>query len=182
MSTSSGIGAPRGLRKPGGIGGLARPGHQAKTPSSGGIAPPAAAGMRRGPSNASSTGSGFTRASASGANDGFQINDRVRVESMNIEGTLRFLGSTHFKPGTWAGIELDEEGAGKNDGSVAGHVYFTCPPQTGIFVLASKLSQPIEGDSAGGAPTASRIGLRGPSAGLRRPSTGAPGIPSPSKP
>jgi hypothetical protein len=126
-------------------------------------------------SNASSTGSGLAKSSA---NDSFQINSRVRVESMNIEGTLRFLGSTHFKPGTWAGIELDDEGTGKNDGSVAGHVYFTCPPQTGIFVLASKLSAPADNDS-GSAP---RGGLRSSSAALRQPSTGAVGIPSPAKP
>lgn len=48
------------------------------------------------------------------------IGQRVTVESMNISGTLRFLGTTQFKAGVWAGIELDEAGTGKNDGSVAG--------------------------------------------------------------
>jgi dynactin complex subunit len=51
------------------------------------------------------------------------IGERVLVDSMNIVGTLRFLGDTRFKPGTWAGIELDIIGTGKNDGSVQGYVY-----------------------------------------------------------
>ncbi|KAI9230744.1 MAG: hypothetical protein DHS80DRAFT_20987 [Piptocephalis tieghemiana] len=71
----------------------------------------------------------------------YQVNERVRVETLSLEGTVRYLGPTHFKPGTWAGLELDEEGTGKNDGSVGGEAYFSCPPATGIFVLVSKLSK-----------------------------------------
>ncbi|KAI9596550.1 hypothetical protein BDF19DRAFT_421587 [Syncephalis fuscata] len=189
MSTAGGFGAPRGLRKPGmngvggsGIGSPIKSGQHSRGPSSsGGTGQSMTTGMRRVPSNASSTGTGLMRPPANGAGtgDNFQVNSRVRVESMNIEGTLRFLGSTHFKPGTWAGIELDDEGAGKNDGSVAGHVYFSCPPQTGIFVLASKLSAPSNANNTG---SASRIGLRGPPGGLRRPSTGSVGVPAPVKP
>lgn len=37
-------------------------------------------------------------------------------------GTLRYLGTTDFAPGEWAGVELDEA-IGKNDGSVAGRRY-----------------------------------------------------------
>ncbi|KAI9315470.1 hypothetical protein BX666DRAFT_1955801 [Dichotomocladium elegans] len=50
------------------------------------------------------------------------IGTRVIVPSLCVIGTLRFLGNTKFKPGTWAGIELDVEGAGKNNGSVQGYV------------------------------------------------------------
>ncbi|RUS30890.1 hypothetical protein BC938DRAFT_478795 [Jimgerdemannia flammicorona] len=56
----------------------------------------------------------------SAVDEGFRPGDRVVVESMNIVGTLRFIGTTKFKPGTWAGIELDTPGGGKNDGAVAG--------------------------------------------------------------
>ncbi|KAI8342434.1 hypothetical protein BC941DRAFT_412761 [Chlamydoabsidia padenii] len=73
------------------------------------------------------------------------IGERVVVDSMNIVGTLRFLGDTRFKPGTWAGIELDIIGTGKNDGSVQGLQYFSCPPETGIFVMASKVA-PLDRD------------------------------------
>ncbi|KAF7723253.1 hypothetical protein EC973_002146 [Apophysomyces ossiformis] len=77
---------------------------------------------------------------------GLSVNDRVAVDSMNIVGTLRFLGQTHFKAGLWAGIELDIVGAGKNDGSVAGKRYFSCPPQTGLFIQANKVA-PLDRDS-----------------------------------
>ncbi|KAI8065742.1 hypothetical protein BC940DRAFT_368511 [Gongronella butleri] len=69
-----------------------------------------------------------------------QVGDRVLVEGkLHLVGTLRYLGPTDFKPGNWAGIELDERGHGKNNGTVQGITYFTCPDDTGIFVLASKL-------------------------------------------
>ncbi|KAI8084716.1 uncharacterized protein BX664DRAFT_337611 [Halteromyces radiatus] len=72
-------------------------------------------------------------------NDDPRIGDRVLVEGRQLYGTLRFLGPTEFKTGTWAGIELDNIGTGKNDGSVQGIYYFTCAPNTGIFVLSSKI-------------------------------------------
>ncbi|KAI8097830.1 uncharacterized protein B0P05DRAFT_483030 [Gilbertella persicaria] len=74
------------------------------------------------------------------------IGDRVAVDSMNIIGTLKFLGEAEFKEGYWAGIQLDILGSGKNDGSVKGIRYFSCPPQTGLFVLASKIT-PLDSDS-----------------------------------
>ncbi|ORX86796.1 hypothetical protein K493DRAFT_307011 [Basidiobolus meristosporus CBS 931.73] len=63
-----------------------------------------------------------------------QVGDRIQVDSMGILGTLRFIGSTKFKPGIWAGIELDQQGTGKNDGIVDGH----CTP---ISESASELSE-----------------------------------------
>ncbi|OZJ02064.1 hypothetical protein BZG36_04968 [Bifiguratus adelaidae] len=69
-----------------------------------------------------------------------QVGDRVQVQSAeNAIGTLRFLGTTDFKTGIWAGVELDVEGTGKNDGSVNGVYYFHCAPKTGLFALASKI-------------------------------------------
>ncbi|KAI8875138.1 hypothetical protein K501DRAFT_299486 [Backusella circina FSU 941] len=65
---------------------------------------------------------------------------------MGIVGTLRFLGEADFKEGLWAGIQLDIIGSGKNDGSVKGKRYFNCPAQTGLFVLASKVT-PLDQDS-----------------------------------
>lgn len=50
-----------------------------------------------------------------------RIGDKVFVNASKgmLVGRLRFLGSTEFAPGYWAGVELDEC-VGKNDGSVAG--------------------------------------------------------------
>lgn len=53
-------------------------------------------------------------------NNQLYIGDRVAVDSMGIIGTLKFLGETEFKEGMWAGIQLDLNGSGKNDGSVKG--------------------------------------------------------------
>lgn len=91
------------------------------------------------------------------------VGDRVRMQSMGMEGTLRYVGETEFKAGVWAGVELEGgfAGKGKNDGSVNGYAthyyscreltrsvpYFACPPLCGVFVLASKLSPPTAGIS-----------------------------------
>ncbi|XP_078085749.1 CAP-Gly domain-containing linker protein 4 isoform X6 [Mustelus asterias] len=59
-------------------------------------------------------------------------------------GTLRFCGTTEFASGQWAGIELDEP-EGKNDGSICGIQYFSCPIKYGIFAPLSKISKvPVE--------------------------------------
>ncbi|KAJ1967311.1 hypothetical protein IWQ62_001944, partial [Dispira parvispora] len=71
----------------------------------------------------------------------FNVGERVQVPSMGLAGTLKFLGPVHFKPGVWAGVHLDQDGQGKNDGVVKGTRYFECPPNCGIFVLAQKLEK-----------------------------------------
>ncbi|KAF8591027.1 hypothetical protein K439DRAFT_1657108 [Ramaria rubella] len=75
----------------------------------------------------------------------FEPGDAVRIESLGMEGTLRFLGPIEGKPGVWAGVELVPAlaGRGKNDGTVNGVSYFTCPPKCGVFVASAKLSAPI---------------------------------------
>ena len=65
-----------------------------------------------------------------------KVGDRVIVGGTRL-GTLRFCGTTDFAPGVWAGVEYDEE-EGKNDGTVQGVVYFKCPRNHGVFVLANK--------------------------------------------
>ena len=50
----------------------------------------------------------------------FGVGEKVRVDSMGMEGNLRFVGEIAGKPGAWAGVELSGgfTGKGKNDGSV----------------------------------------------------------------
>ena len=55
-------------------------------------------------------------------------------------GHIRYIGVTKFAPGEWVGVEL-EEAQGKNDGSVGGEVYFSCPPNHGVFSRINRLSR-----------------------------------------
>ncbi|KAF8605827.1 hypothetical protein BDV93DRAFT_521188 [Ceratobasidium sp. AG-I] len=72
---------------------------------------------------------------------------RCKIETETGEsdikrGTVRFVGPTKFgKSGTgdWVGIEYDEP-VGKNDGSVQGERYFTCPDKHGAFVRPDRVT------------------------------------------
>jgi len=65
------------------------------------------------------------------------------VEVGDKLGKLLFCGRTEFANGIWCGVEL-EEGCGKNDGSVAGVIYFKCKQDHGLFAPPSTLS-PVTG-------------------------------------
>jgi hypothetical protein len=57
----------------------------------------------------------------------------------NKTGHIRYIGATKFGTGVWIGVELEQK-YGKNDGSVKGDRYFTCPDEHGVFVRVDKLS------------------------------------------
>ncbi|XP_071953459.1 CAP-Gly domain-containing linker protein 4-like isoform X2 [Antedon mediterranea] len=71
---------------------------------------------------------------------GLSIGDKVTVGGSKI-GILRYCGTTQFAPGVWAGIELPDP-EGKNDGSVGGIAYFSCPVKHGVFAPMSKVVKP----------------------------------------
>ena len=54
----------------------------------------------------------------------FQLGARVQCSSGS--GRVKYSGQTSFAAGKWVGIELDEGGAGKNDGSVQASVHSPC--------------------------------------------------------
>ncbi|KAJ7132877.1 hypothetical protein C8R43DRAFT_1023761 [Mycena crocata] len=107
----------------------------------------------------------------------FEVGDNVRIESLGYEGTLRYLGSIDGKPGLWAGVELAGgfAGKGKNNGTVNGKQYFSCPANCGVFVATTKLSPPTVGAGAMSRPSSvasSRGGRTTPSiSGRNTPST-----------
>ncbi|KAJ8659309.1 hypothetical protein O0I10_005024 [Lichtheimia ornata] len=73
-----------------------------------------------------------------------KLGDRCEVQlsadsEVKRRGCIRFLGTTEFQSGLWVGIQYDEP-LGKNDGSVQGVRYFTCPPKYGAFVRPSKVT------------------------------------------
>ncbi|KAH8828368.1 hypothetical protein DL96DRAFT_1815613 [Flagelloscypha sp. PMI_526] len=100
--------------------------------------------------------------SSSRASLSFQVGDDVRIESLGYEGRLQYVGEIDGKPGTWAGVELSGgfHGKGKNDGSVNGKQYFTCPPKCGVFVSFNKLSAATVGSSYRPSSVASSYGGR----------------------
>ena len=80
--------------------------------------------------------------------DALAVGCRVSDKHLN-RGTVRYLGpvSISYKEpdSVWAGVEWDEAGRGKYDGSVTDKTgattrYFTCDPSRGSFVKPSKLA------------------------------------------
>ncbi|VDP91908.1 unnamed protein product [Echinostoma caproni] len=71
----------------------------------------------------------------------FQLGDRVQVSGGRV-GTLRFLGTTEFAAGEWAGIELDEP-IGKNDGSVAGKSGLRLSASTVLLFIIAVLPKTV---------------------------------------
>ncbi len=63
--------------------------------------------------------------------------DRVLIGGTKI-GNLRYLGTTDFAKGEWAGVELDDP-IGKNDGAVAGKRYFRRNGMTGLKPVSQQI-------------------------------------------
>eukprot|EP00917_Polyrhabdina_sp_WS-2016_P029501 GHVP01062894.1.p1 GENE.GHVP01062894.1~~GHVP01062894.1.p1 ORF type:complete len:395 (+),score=95.70 GHVP01062894.1:986-2170(+) len=68
-----------------------------------------------------------------------RIKGNVYETNHSKTGILRYYGKTHFRPGNWAGVELNTK-EGKNDGSVDGIRYFSCEDGYGLFVDISRIS------------------------------------------
>ncbi|XP_030383115.1 restin homolog isoform X8 [Scaptodrosophila lebanonensis] len=114
----------------------------------------------------------------------FIIGQRVWVGGIR-SGQIAYIGETHFAPGDWAGIVLDEPN-GKNDGCVSGKRYFQCEPKRGIFSRLTRLTlYPMSGAQTPTSPLAKNSPERSrtvsPTASvrssmLRSPSTGKNGL------
>ena len=69
-------------------------------------------------------------------NAAFAVGDRVGVKGKGW-GIVRFVGPHHLEGTPRLGVELDGP-TGKNDGTVKGHKYFSCPPRYGALVKPDK--------------------------------------------
>ncbi|KAH8717136.1 dynein associated protein-domain-containing protein [Phaeosphaeriaceae sp. PMI808] len=67
----------------------------------------------------------------------FKIGQTVET-SAHQQGTVKYVGPIHVAEGDWLGIDLQSP-IGKNDGSVRGERYFTCPPLHGLFIKESNI-------------------------------------------
>lgn len=100
----------------------------------------------------------------------FKVGQTVEVLADGRQAIVKFIGETHFAPGEWIGLEL-EDGSGKNDGSVQGQSYFECEMGRGMFVKPTVIAVIIDAPTPKPKPPAVRTGR--PSVVSRPPSIGA---------
>ncbi|XP_051502580.1 CAP-Gly domain-containing linker protein 4-like isoform X4 [Myxocyprinus asiaticus] len=112
---------------------------QEQTPSSTRSTPPPSRSLTDTPH--SGIASSRTPSASSMAHESIEmrLGERVLVVGQRT-GVVRFYGKTSFAPGFWLGIELDKP-SGKNDGSVRGVRYFSCPPKHGVFAPPSRVQR-----------------------------------------
>ena len=66
---------------------------------------------------------------------------RVQLKDGNQEeGIVRYFGNVEIAPGTWVGVELNKP-VGRNNGTVKGVTYFSCPDEHGVFVLENAVTK-----------------------------------------
>lgn len=101
--------------------------------------------------------------------DSFIIGQRIWVGGQR-PGHIAYIGETHFAPGDWAGIVLDDP-SGKNDGCVSGKRYFQCEPRRGIFSRLTRLTrEPLTGAGGDSADGSSQMNLSSMSSMAASPS------------
>ncbi|CAO1413154.1 unnamed protein product [Diamesa hyperborea] len=66
-----------------------------------------------------------------------KVGQKVEIAQKEVRGVVAYVGVTTFAVGKWVGVILDEA-KGKNNGSIKGTTYFTCPDNYGMFVRESQ--------------------------------------------
>jgi len=108
-----------------------------------------------------------------------KVGTRVEIIGKGVIGTIAYIGTTVFSSGKWIGVVLDEA-KGKNNGTVQGKTYFTCPDEYGIFVRQSQVNilddQTPTKSAQSVTATPKPTGLRVPGSASRPGSTPATGM------
>ncbi|XP_053407314.1 dynactin subunit 1-like isoform X3 [Mercenaria mercenaria] len=105
-----------------------------------------------------------------------KMGTKVEVIGKGVVGTVAYIGTTMFSTGKWIGVVLDEA-KGKNDGTVQGKTYFTCPDNHGIFVRQSQITAI---DNGGATPASVPATPASKPSSLPTP-TPSSGLPTPSQ-
>lgn len=89
--------------------------------------------------------------------------------------TVRYVGTIDSQQGIWVGIEYDETGKGKHDGSHSGRRYFSCAydPTAGSFVRLAKFLEAADFGRSLEAAAEERYGLGGAAAAAAGQLSGA---------
>jgi len=81
-----------------------------------------------------------TPTSAEPLDENITVGRRCEVFPGGRRGEIKFVGEApSLGEGIWVGVVLDEP-LGKNDGSVQGKRFFTCPPNYGVMVKPDKVT------------------------------------------
>ncbi|KAL5289889.1 DCTN1 family protein [Megaselia abdita] len=68
-----------------------------------------------------------------------KVGQKVEITGKKLFGKIAYVGMTNFAVGRWVGLILDEP-KGKNNGTLKGQTYFTCPENYGMFVRPTQLT------------------------------------------
>mmetsp|Transcript_24818 Transcript_24818/g.36601 ORF Transcript_24818/g.36601 Transcript_24818/m.36601 type:complete len:484 (-) Transcript_24818:65-1516(-) len=74
----------------------------------------------------------------------FSVGDKVMVNNSH-SGSVAYVGAVDYAQGEFVGVVMDEE-IGKNNGTVKGRRYFSCPPRRGLMVRATDIRPLSFGD------------------------------------
>ncbi|XP_017116714.1 restin homolog isoform X16 [Drosophila elegans] len=176
------IKAPSQFGSTGSVSKIGRPCCNHTTPKSGPPPRDTASMSRESDDNLSSINSAYTdhnSAVLTANTEQFIIGQRVWLGGLR-PGQIAYIGETHFAPGEWAGVVLDEPN-GKNDGCVSGKRYFQCEPKRGIFSRLTRLTTyPMSGAQTPTSPLAKNSPDRSrtvsPTASIRSSMLRSPGI------
>ncbi|XP_052852573.1 restin homolog isoform X18 [Drosophila gunungcola] len=176
------IKAPSQFGSTGSVSKIGRPCCNHTTPKSGPPPRDTASMSRESDDNLSSINSAYTdhnSAVLTANTEQFIIGQRVWLGGLR-PGQIAYIGETHFAPGEWAGVVLDEPN-GKNDGCVSGKRYFQCEPKRGIFSRLTRLTTyPMSGAQTPTSPltknSPDRSRTVSPTASIRSSMLRSPGI------